>query len=166
MSALAYSADLPAFAYKPDYAPGGFSQAYKFGGGLQAPGTGRAVAAAPVFAKRDDVVEFHRFHDTHHGAEPVAKSWTSKSPGGDIFPELLARALRARLAPNTGIHRKVLCEAVRCHRHTLDSLIAGTTQNPNAAVVFNLVQFFGDQFLAEIFPRVASLRAERERRRA
>ena len=96
----------------------------------------------------------------------MAKSWTSKSPGGDIFPELLARALRARLAPNTGIHRKVLCEAVRCHRHTLDSLIAGTTQNPNAAVVFNLVQFFGDQFLAEIFPRVASLRAERERRRA
>ena len=135
--------------------------------------TYRAQAAAsfpsrPVALQRDagqfDIgnSRFSVLHAAQHTEDGLAKYRAPMSKHFDTagtLSERLAVALRRRISPNTALQRKQVCDAVKCHRHTLDSLIAGATERPDAVLVYRLMQFFQDPaFLNEVFPGVEQLR--------
>lgn len=62
---------------------------------------------------------------------------------------MLKRALERRLYPNSNLHRKQLCEALRISGNTLDNWLSANHE-PRGRHVMALLQFFDDAFAREI----------------
>lgn len=65
------------------------------------------------------------------------------------LPELLQRALKRRLYPNSNLHRKQLCHVLQISGNTLDNWLSGNNE-PRGSHIMALIRFFDPAFAQEI----------------
>lgn len=66
------------------------------------------------------------------------------------FREKTSAALKRRLFPQTNLTTKQLAYALRISEPTIWNLLSGNN-DPSGRIFFKLVEFFGAQFLHEVF---------------
>jgi transcriptional regulator with XRE-family HTH domain len=88
-----------------------------------------------------------RLHRHQHAMERAKLSYASDDR---TFREKSSAALKRRLFPNSNLTTKQLAYALRISEPTIWNLLSGNN-DPSGRVFSKLVEFFGAQFLHEIF---------------